>query len=256
MRPRRALRVLRAAAEDLDAVMEEDEDEDEGAIDEDEDEDDEAGADDENLAVQKKRLDLTIEYLRRVFSFCFFCVFESDSVHELTRKCPGGHLRRPRMALSSAAREVALASVNGDPFPAKAKAEPNEEGEVEASDERRHRNPLSKADQQLLRAFNWVRTFEDKINQFLQPETVDLRRLGGRDIDEAMREETLKFVKQEDERKWRCKVPDCPKMFKEEHFWRKHMDKRHGDLLSSLQQEVGWGWYCAVRGSVFRGVSF
>ncbi len=60
------------------------EDEDEGLEDEE--------IDSEELLVQKKTLDLLVEYLRRVFNFCFFCVFESDSVHELIRKCPGGTL--------------------------------------------------------------------------------------------------------------------------------------------------------------------
>ncbi len=81
-----------------------DEDEDGGIVEEEEEEEEEEGAvddevDDEDLLVKKKQLDLMIEYLRRVFSFCFFCVFESDSIHELTRKCPGGHLRRPRSTL-------------------------------------------------------------------------------------------------------------------------------------------------------------
>ena len=43
----------------------------------------------------KKVLDLTIEYFRRVYSFCFYCISENDSVHELQRKCFAGHFRRP-----------------------------------------------------------------------------------------------------------------------------------------------------------------
>jgi hypothetical protein len=60
--------------------------------------DDEEGAikeDDESLVEIKKVLDLTIEYFRRVYSFCFYCVSENDSVHELQRKCFAGHFRRP-----------------------------------------------------------------------------------------------------------------------------------------------------------------
>jgi hypothetical protein len=64
-----------------------DEDEDEGAIKEDD------GS--ESLTEIKKVLDLTIEYFRRVYSFCFYCVSENDSVHELQRKCFAGHFRRP-----------------------------------------------------------------------------------------------------------------------------------------------------------------
>ena len=72
--------------DDAEEGEEEEEEEDEGALDDE--------VDDEDLLVKKKQLDLMVEYLRRVFNLCFFCVFESDSVHELTRKCPGGHLRQ------------------------------------------------------------------------------------------------------------------------------------------------------------------
>ena len=48
-----------------------------------------------SLAEMKKLLDLCIEYFRRVYSFCFYCVAEGDSVHELQRKCYAGHFRRP-----------------------------------------------------------------------------------------------------------------------------------------------------------------
>jgi hypothetical protein len=43
----------------------------------------------------KKLMDLCVEYFRRVYSFCFYCVVEGDSVHELQRKCYAGHFRRP-----------------------------------------------------------------------------------------------------------------------------------------------------------------
>jgi uncharacterized C2H2 Zn-finger protein len=191
-----------------------------------------------DLLVAKKRLDLTIEYLRRVFNFCFFCVFESDSVHELTRKCPGGHLRRPRSTLTSAAKAVAQASANGEPFPAKKRKDSEEIEEGEAPEEDRKFRASSKAEQQLQRAYNWVKTFEDKINQILRPETVDLRKLGGKPVDEAVSDELAKYVKQEDEHKWRCKVPECTKLFKEEHFWRKHVEKRHPEWLEKLAEEV------------------
>lgn len=49
----------------------------------------------ESMSETKKLLDLTIEYLRRVYSFCFYCVSESDSVYEFQRKCFAGHFRRP-----------------------------------------------------------------------------------------------------------------------------------------------------------------
>lgn len=222
---------LDEAMDDEDGMVEEEDEEEEedGAIDDE--------TDDEDMLVKKKQLDLLIEYLRRVFNFCFFCVFESDSVHELTRKCPGGHLRRPRSTLSSSARSVARASANGEPFPEKKKSEVEEVEESTEAD-KKFRNTSSKTEQQLLRAYNWVKTFEDKIMQILEPRTVDLRKLGGRQVEEAIEEELVKYVKQEDEHKWRCKAPECSKLFKEEHFWKKHMEKRHADFLDSMKQEV------------------
>lgn len=217
-------------------------DDEDGMADQGEEEEEEDGAiedetDDEDMLIKKKQLDLLIEYLRRVFNFCFFCVFESDSVHELTRKCPGGHLRRPRSTLTSSAKAVARASATGEPFPEKKKTEPEEDGEA-AEGDKKFRNSSTKAEQQLLRAYNWVKTFEDKIMQILEPQTVDIRKLGGRPVEEAVEEELAKFVKQEDEHKWRCKAPECTKLFKEEHFWKKHVEKRHGDFLEVIKQEV------------------
>lgn len=196
--------------------------------------------DDEQLVIQKKTIDLMVEYLRRVHNFCFFCVFESDSVHELVRKCPGGHLRRPRSGLSNQAKQVARASAMGQPFPTPKRKDGSEDGEEApppAAEERR-RQKLSKGEQQLQRAFNWVKTFEDKLLQILEPENVDLAKLGGKQIEEALDEELSKYVKQEDESKFRCKVPECSKLFKAEHFWRKHVEKRHEEWFNSIKSDV------------------
>lgn len=194
--------------------------------------------DDEELLAKKKKLDLMVEYLRRVYNFCFFCVFESDSVHELGRKCPGGHLRRPRTGLSNQAKVVARASALGQPFPVK-KKEPSEDGEERASPAQERRpQRLSKSEQQLQRAFNWVRTFEDKLLQILEPENADLRKLGGKPVDQALEDELSKHVKQEDDSRYRCKVPECTKLFKAENFWRKHIEKRHTEWLEHIQRGV------------------
>ncbi|KAJ5630219.1 uncharacterized protein N7484_010319 [Penicillium longicatenatum] len=194
--------------------------------------------DDEDLLAKKKKLDLMVEYLRRVYNFCFFCVFESDSVHELGRKCPGGHLRRPRSGLSTQAKLVARASALGQPFPVK-KKEASEEGEDRSSPvaEKRPQRP-SKSEQQLQRAYNWVKTFEDKLLQILEPENADLRKLGGRPVDQALEEELSKYVKQEDDSRYRCKVPECTKLFKAENFWHKHIEKRHTEWLAAIQREL------------------
>ncbi|KAL9601376.1 MAG: hypothetical protein Q9219_002552 [cf. Caloplaca sp. 3 TL-2023] len=204
---------------------------DEGAFDED--------VDDEDLLVMKKTLDLLVEYLRRVFNFCFFCVFESDSVHELIRKCPGGHLRRPRASLSTAAKNAAKASALGQPFPLKRKGSTTEELEQASSPvaEKFQRKDF-KADQQLLRAFNWVKIFEEKILQILEPENVEVKKLGGKPLDEGIDEELKKHVKQEDEAKFRCKVPECTKLFKGESFWRKHVEKRHTEWFENIKRDL------------------
>lgn len=222
---------------DLDVEMDEgeeaEEEEEEGAVEDDED------VDDEDLIVKKRQLDLMVEYLRRVFNFCFFCVFESDSVHELTRKCPGGHLRRPRGTLTTAGKVAARASAMGESFPGKIKKEFDDSDGMGSPEGERKRAPgMSKSEQQLQRAFNWVRTFEEKIMQILEPDSADVRKLGGKPTDEAVQEEIAKYVKQEDEHKFRCKVPECTKLFKEEHFWKKHVEKRHTEWLEGIRQEV------------------
>ena len=107
----------------------------------------------------------------------------------------------------------------GQPFPVKRK-EPSEDREERSSPvaEKRHQKFASKAEQQLQRAFNWVRTFKDKLLQILEPENVDIKKIGGKLVDEAIEEELSKYVKQEDNTKFRCKVPKCSKLFKAEHF--------------------------------------
>lgn len=213
--------------------------EEEGAVDEE--------VDDEDLLIKKKQLDLMVEYLRRVFNVCFFCVFESDSIHELTRKCPGGHLRRPRSTLSTAGKAAARASAAGEPFPDNRKTDV-EDMDMMGSPEAERRGPrssmLSKTEQQLQRAFNWVKTYEDKLLQILEPENIDVKKLGGKPIEEALQEEMNNFVKQEDEHKYRCRVPECTKLFKEEHFWRKHVEKRHPEWLETIKGSVSRLFSC------------
>ncbi|KAF2869300.1 hypothetical protein BDV95DRAFT_96136 [Massariosphaeria phaeospora] len=211
-----------------DAVME---DEDEGQSDDE--------VDDEDLLAKKKKLDLLIEYLRRVYSFCFFCVFESDSIHELTRKCAGGHLRRPRSSLTTAAKATARATANCEPFPfRKQEQPPDAETEEGATEEKKAPKLSSKNQQQLQRAFNWVKTYEEKLLQLLEPENVDIKKLGGKPLEEAVEDDLNKFVKQEDESKWRCKVPECTKLFKGQNFWRKHVEKRHPEWYEKLRKDL------------------
>jgi hypothetical protein len=231
--------LLQPPAKPKKSNFEDNEDEIKFDVEEGEEAEEEEDYDDEDLLVTKKKLDLLVEYLRRVFNFCLFCVFEADSVHELVRKCPGGHLRRPRAGLSSVAKAAAKASALGEPFPGKEKKENGFDDDVTSPvQEKAPRKFQNKTDQQLVRAFNWVKTFEDKILQLLEPEYVDLKKLGGKPVEEALDEELIKFVKQEDESKYRCKVPDCAKLFKAEHFWRKHVEKRHDDWFVALKNDV------------------
>ncbi len=99
-------------------------------------------------------------------------------------------------------------------------------------------NKNFKNDQQLLRAFNWVKTFEDKILQILEPESADIKKLGGKPVEEGLDEELKKYVKQEDESKFRCKVPECTKLFKGDNFWRKHVEKRHDEWYNGIKTDV------------------
>lgn len=201
---------------------------------------DEDDVDSEETLVQKKLLDLTVEYLRRVHNFCLFCVTECDSVHELMRKCPGGHLRRPRSGLSTQSKAVARASAAGQSFPIRKNEDSNSNGEQNNYAEQAQEEVLfssARAEQQAQRAFNWVKTFENKVFQILEPESVDLSRLGGKPVDEAVHEELHHYVKQEDESRFRCKVPECSKLFKADAFWRKHVEKRHPDWLAQLRND-------------------
>lgn len=46
------------------------------------------------------------------------------------------------------------------------------------------------------------------------------------------------FVKQEDANKFRCKVPECTKLFKGTDFWRKHVEKRHPEFFANVVDMV------------------
>ncbi|RPB27625.1 hypothetical protein L211DRAFT_846383 [Terfezia boudieri ATCC MYA-4762] len=148
----------------------------------------------EDLEMIKKTIDLGVEYLRRVYNFCIYCVAEADSIHELTRKCPGGHTRRP--------------------------------------------TPTSDDYTPDTRTTNWIRVWYEKLDCFLSPATQDLKKLGGKPVQEAIDEELEKHVKMEDEGKYRCKVQNCTKLFKAENFWRKHIEKRHSDWLEKIELEA------------------
>ncbi|KAG0131291.1 hypothetical protein HOY82DRAFT_503454 [Tuber indicum] len=165
-----------------------------------EEEGEESGESEVELKIIKKTIDMGVEYLRRVFSFCIYCVSSSDSIVELTRKCPGGHMRRPTPASDFAPDN---------------------------------------------RTVNWTKAWQDKLEFFVsppQPNDEDykdrLRKVGGKPVPEAVEDEVQRSMKQEDEGKYRCKVAGCTKLFKAEEFWRKHLDKKHGEWLQLLKTEA------------------
>lgn len=45
-------------------------------------------------------------------------------------------------------------------------------------------------------------------------------------------------MKQEDANKFRCKVPECTKLFKSTEFWRKHVEKRHEDFNARVRTDI------------------
>lgn len=71
--------------------------------------------------------------------------------------------------------------------------------------------------------------------QIFEFDLVDFCKFGGCDLELGIEEEFKKYVKQEDEYKWRCKVFDCSKFFKEEYFWWKYVDKRYGEWVDGMK---------------------
>jgi uncharacterized C2H2 Zn-finger protein len=83
-----------------------------------------------------------------------------------------------------------------------------------------------------------VKTYEEKLLQILEPENIDIKKLGGVPLEGGIEEELKKYIKQEDESKFRCRVPECTKLFRSETFWRKHVEKRHEDFYNSIKNDV------------------
>lgn len=60
-------------------------------------------------------------------------------------------------------------------------------------------------------------------------------------IEEALAATLARYVQQEDEHKFRCRVPECQKLFKSEHFWKTHVGMRHAEWFEGIKQEVRSG---------------
>lgn len=151
--------------------------------------------------IDKKQLDLIYFYLRQVYSFCFYCILGCNSICDLTKKCPAGHLRRALPG--SDADEETLQSF---------------------------RSPDNRVEQ-------WIRAWNEKFSLFINPEAADLKKFGGIPVSELVENEITTHVKQEDEQKYRCKVGTCTKLFKGEDFVRNHIIKKHPEFVTSVEEE-------------------
>lgn len=60
--------------------------------------------------------------------------------------------------------------------------------------------------QQLQRASNWVKTVEEKMLQVVELEKVNICKSSGVPVEDVVGEKLIKFVKQEDANKLRCRV--------------------------------------------------
>ncbi|EMR09056.1 hypothetical protein PNEG_02827 [Pneumocystis murina B123] len=83
----------------------------------------------------------------------------------------------------------------------------------------------------------WRTKFVEKMNIFLDLEKADLVKLGGKPFDEAVELKIESHIKQEDEKRFRCSVNDCKKLFKGPEFVKKHIEKRHLEWLNEGKKE-------------------
>jgi hypothetical protein len=82
------------------------------------------------------------------------------------------------------------------------------------------------------------KAWTDKMDLLISPEEADVIKLGGVNVDEALKKEIDGAVTREAEDRWRCGVRKCTKLFLEEKFVRSHIQKRHKDWLERLSLEV------------------
>ncbi|KAK9451231.1 uncharacterized protein V1518DRAFT_408016 [Limtongia smithiae] len=155
------------------------------------------------LEISKKELDLTVLYLRQVYSFCYYCVTLCDSICDLGKKCPQGHLRRP---------------VPTNPEEEKAFFERDQYTD------------------------NWIRSWTERYELFLDPTSLTsvalVRELGGCDVDAVVSYEINARVSKEDDSRFRCTVGTCTKLFKGADFVHKHIEKKHPEFVQAVRKEA------------------
>lgn len=76
------------------------------------------------------------------------------------------------------------------------------------------------------------------MNLFVNPGESDIVKLGGVNLEEALKKNIDSAITREAEDRWRCGVRKCTKLFLEEKFVRSHIQKRHKDWLEKLSLEV------------------
>ena len=81
------------------------------------------------------------------------------------------------------------------------------------------------------------------MNLFIDSGDSDIVKLGGVNLEEALKKNTDSAITREAEDRWRCGVRKCTKLFLEEKFVRSHIQKRHKDWLEKLSLEVPFPLY-------------
>lgn len=56
--------------------------------------------------------------------------------------------------------------------------------------------------------------------------------------ESALEKEMNKLVMEEETNKYRCKVPNCSKLFKGIDYWQRHLENRHSEMYEQAQKEV------------------
>lgn len=149
-------------------------------------------------AAVRTRLHRSIEYLRRVHLFCYYCAEQFESRAELHRVC--GDLPHRRSTLFP-----------GTPSPAREAVPPEE--------------------------VSWLAYLDARLEQRLSapaPELCTAKLAVEQEVDAFLEA----HVKREDEKKYRCAVPKCTKLFMAPDFVRKHLKLKHPHLVEEATRKA------------------
>lgn len=78
----------------------------------------------------------------------------------------------------------------------------------------------------------------NEVNASRDPLGVDSDLKTPKDVrfEEALVATLARYVEQEDVQRFRCRVPECRRLFRGEHIWRKHVGARHAEWLEGIKQ--------------------